>query len=139
MQFYYGEQNILRALDEAEFWKHQEAEHAGMIPEVTPNLEPQYVHKCEQFGIELGKMYAEVVKYIESITRSRGTANRELKTQMMNLIRECLEQSKSFTEFLEELLKNSHAVQASKPSQTVINHQIRESEYFIGVDQLILS
>ena len=139
MQFYYGEQNILRALDEAEFWKHQEREHAGLIPAVTPNLEPQYVQRLEQFGIELGDMNAETVKYIASITRSKGMVGRELRLQMLNLIKRCVEQSKNFTEFMTEMLQQSHAVRSNQTSQTVIHHMIRESQYFIGIDQLILN
>ena len=139
MQYYYGEQNILRALDEAEFWKHQEAEHAGLIPVVTPDLEPQYVKKLEQLGIELSLMNAEAVKYIASITRSKQMVSHELKIQMLNLIQRCIEQSKIFTEFMAAMLQNSHAVRSSQPSQTVIRHMIRESQYFIGIDQLILN
>jgi len=138
VQFYYGVQNVLRALDEAEFWKHQEAEHAGLIPAVTPNLEHQYVKRLEQLGVELYHMNAEAVKYIESATRSRGMVNRGLKTQMLNLVSQCVEQSKVFVGLMEEMLQNSHAVRASQVSQTVIHHMIRESQYFIGIDQLVL-
>ena len=139
MQFYYGRQNILRALDEAEFWKHQEKDHAGLIPAVTPDLEPKYVQRLEQFEVELGDMNAEAVKYIASITRSKGMVSRELRLQMLNLVKRCVEQSKSFTEFMTEMLDNSHAVRSNQTSQTVIHHMIRESKYFIGIDQLILS
>ena len=139
MQYYYGEQNLLRALDEAEFWKRQEAEHAGLIPVVTPNLEPQYVHRLEQYGVELGLMNAEAVKYIESITRSKGTVSRELKTQILDMVKRSVDQSKSFSEFMTAMLVNSNAVRSNQASQTVIHHMIRESQYFIGVDQLILT
>ena len=139
MRFYYGEQNILRALDEAEFWKHQEAEHAGLIPAVTPELEPQYVQRLAQFGNELARMNAEAVKYIESIIRSKGMVSRVLKTQMLRFIKECVEQSGCFCAFMEELLENSNAVRSSNTSQTVLRHMIRESQYFIGIDQLIIS
>ena len=139
MQFYYGEQNILRALDEAEFWKHQEAEHAALVPVVAPNLEPQYVAKLEQFGNELNRMQAEAAKYVESIARSKGNVSPELKMQMLNVIKQCLEQSNSFCKLLEDILRNSAAVRANKPAQTTIAHMIRESSYFIGIGQLILS
>ena len=138
MRFYYGEQNVLRALDEAEFWKHQETEHAGLIPIVTPDLEPQYVHRLEQFGVELSSMQAEVVKYIESVTRSKGVVSRALKWEMRDVVKRCIEQSKEFVGLMTEMLQNSHAVQKSQPSQTVIRHMIRESQYFIGIGQLIL-
>jgi len=137
MQFYYGEQNILRALDEAEFWKHQESEHAGLIPVVTPNLESEYVKGLEEFGVELKNTNTEAVKYIASITRSKGMLSRELKIQMLNFIKRCIEQSKDFIEFMNNMQKNSQAVRSNQSSQMVIHHMIRESQYFIGIDQLI--
>ena len=138
MQYYYGSQNILRALDEAQFWKHQESEHATLIPLVTPNLEQQHVKRLEQFHIELAFMNAQCVKFIASVTRSRGEISQRLKDQMSDLVRRCLQQSKNFTDFMELLLKESAAVRSSQDSQEVINHMIRESQYFIGIDQLIL-
>ena len=138
MQYYYGEKNLLRALDEAEFWKHQEKEHAGLIAVVTPGLEPEYVHDLEQLGVALGTMNAEAAKYIASITRSKGMVSRELRLQMTDFIRQCLEQSQSFVVLMTKMLQDSPAVKAHQPSQTVIHHMIRESSYFIGIDQLIL-
>ena len=138
MQYYYGEQNILRALDEAEFWKHQETEHAGLIPVVTPGLEEQYVQKLEEFGVELGRMHAQSVQYTVSITRSKGSVSRELRRQMVDFIHQCVKQSQEFSAFMTELLRDSQAVKSQQTSQTVIRHMIRESQYFIGIDQLIL-
>ena len=139
MQYYYGEKNIQRALDEAAFWKHQEKEHAGLIPEVTPGLEPQYTQELEQFGVALGHMNAQAVKYIASITRSKGRVPRELRIQMLDFIKQCVEQSQDFTALMTKMLSESQAVHGHQPSQVVINHMIRESQYFIGIDQLILS
>jgi hypothetical protein len=139
MQYYYGVQNILRALDEAEFWKHQEAEHAGLIPVVAQGLEPQYVHRLEQFGIELHTMNAEAAKYIQSINRSMEMTSHGLNAQMLNFIHQCVEQSKSFSAFMTEMLQNSHVIRASQSAQALLHHMIRESQYFIGIDQLMLS
>lgn len=138
MQFYYGEQNILRALDEAEFWKHQEAEHTGLIPVVTPNLEPQYAQRLTQLGNEISAMNAEAVKFITSVVRSRGVVSRDLKMQMLDFVKQCIEQSKEFIELMQDMLQNSRAVQASAASPTVVKHMIRESQYFIGIEQLIM-
>ena len=84
-------------------------------------------------------MHAEAVKYTESITRAKGNVNHEQMIQMLNFLKQCIEQSRKFSAFLEELLQNSDAVRANQPSQTVIHHQIRESQYYIGIDQLILT
>jgi len=139
MQFYYGEQNIVRALDEAEFWKHQEAEHADLIPVVTPNLEPEYVQNLEQIGLECSALHEETVRYTESITRLQGAVDNAMKTQMMNLIKRCIAQSLRFIDYMEEMLRQSQAVRSNKTSQTVIHHMIRESDYFVGIDQLIVA
>ena len=138
MQYYYGTQNILRALDEAEFWKHQEAEHANLIPLVAQGLEPAYVQRLEQLGVALHTMNAEATKYIQSINRSKGRISRELNTQMINLVRQCVEQSKAFTAFMTEMLQNSQAIHSNQSAQVLLHHMIRESQYFIGIDQLIL-
>ena len=138
MQYYYGSQNILRALDEAEFWKHQEAEHAGLIPVVTPGLEPEYVQQLEQFGAAFNTMNAEAAKYIQSVNRSKGMISRELNRQMVDFVGQCVGQSQSFVALLTEMLQNSHAVISNATAPTLLNHMIRESQYFIGIDQLIL-
>ena len=138
MQFYYGSQNLLRALDEAEFWKHQESEHAGLIPIVTPGLEEEYIHRLEHFSIGFTYIGTKIVRYLESVVRSGGTIGEDICQKIVELVNECVEQSKSFVEFLLELLKNSKAVHHSTASQVVVNHMMRESQYFIGIDQLIL-
>ena len=138
MQFYYGAQNILRALDECEFWKHQEAEHAGLIPVVVPGLEAAYTQALEQFGTELALMQSEAVRYIESVTRAKGAVGQGLKSQMIDLVRRCAEQSESFVKLMGEMLQNSRAVRANQAAVSVIRHMVRESQYFIGIVQLIL-
>jgi len=138
MQYYYGTQNILRALDEAEFWKHQEAEHASLIPIVAQGLEPTYVQNLEQFGTALHTMNAEAAKYIQSVNRSKGRVSRELNAQMLTLIKQCVEQSKAFSGLMTDMLQNSQVIRSNQTAQVLLHHMIRESQYFIGIDQLIL-
>ncbi len=138
MLYYYGDKNILRALDEAEFWKRQEEEHTEVVQAVTPDLEQSYVQVLQQFGQEFAKTYGELVKYVESVVRSRGMFNNEIKADICNLINESLYQSQQFVEFLQDMLMQSQAVRQNPTSQAVIKHVIRESQYFIGIDQLIL-
>ena len=59
--------------DEAEFWKHQEAEHTDLIPVVTPNLEAEYVAQLKKFGVDMRDIHSEIVKYIESSVRGGRT------------------------------------------------------------------
>jgi len=138
MQFYYGSQNILRALDEAEFWKHQETEHTGLIPVVAPGLEPEYINELEQFGLIFQAQQAEAVKFIQSINRSRGTTSRELNRQMLDFLHDCITQSQGFCDLLQKMLKESPTIKSNSAAQGVLQHMIRESQYFIGIDQLML-
>ena len=139
MQYYYQEQSVSRALDEAEFWKHQEIEHTSVIQLVTPNLEENYVEGLNLFEQMFSATHAELVKYIESVTRSGGRYSNTLNNEMLQVIKAAVRQSENFVEYLTEMLRESQAVQANSASQTVINHIIRESQYFIGIDQLILA
>ena len=138
MQFYYGSKNILRALDEAEFWKRQEAEHTAVIRAVTPKLERMYIEKLKDFEKEFNATYGNLVRYVQSVIRSKDSISYELEEQMIEIIKYSIYQSKIFVEFLEVMLNQSKAVQENITSQTVINHIIRESQYFIGIDQLII-
>ena len=139
MQYYYGTQNILRALDEAEFWKHQEADHAGLIPIVSQGLEVEYVNACKQFALELNAMNAEVVKFIQSINRSNDMLSPELVSQIVYIVQQCIEQSQRFINFMADMLQHSHAISTNQAAQGVLHHMIRESQYFIGIDQLVLN
>lgn len=138
MQFYYGEKNILRALDEAEFWKHHEAEHTVVIQLVTPDLEPEYVSTLKEFERSFGDAYGDVIKYIQSITRSKGEITKKTEHEILECIKCCILQSERFVKFLDYIMQNSAAVKNNNSAQTVIYHIIRESKYFIGIDRLIL-
>ncbi len=137
MQYYYGDQNILRALDEAEFWKHQESEHTTVIQLVTPDLEAEYVQILNDFKRDFDRVYGQLVRFIESVIRSKGKVDEEMLCEIKKWLVYGIEQSQKFVNFLDHLLKQSEAVKGSVPSQTVINHIIRESQYFIGIEELI--
>ncbi len=139
MQYYYGEKNLLRALDEADFWMHQQVEHTQVIKAVTPNLESTYANMLDQFGNEFQSIHGEVVKYTESAIRSKAMPGNNIKLGMIETIKKCINLSAEFVGFLQDMLQNSQAVKSNQTSMTVIHHIIRESQYFIGIDQLILS
>jgi len=138
MQFYYGDHNILRALDEAEFWKHQEAEHTDLIPIVAPGLERHYMQELAKFREEMNSLNAQAVQLVESATRAGGNVEPELKARMLELVMHCVEQSQKFVEFMEEILRDSAAARGNAVATEVIRHMVRESQYFVGIAQLIL-
>lgn len=69
MQFYYGEKMPLRILDEAEFWKQQEAEHTVVIKELVKNLESRYVEALNEWEKALTDTHQLVVRWIETKIR----------------------------------------------------------------------
>lgn len=138
MRFYYGQQMPLRVLDEAEFWKMQEKEHTVVIREIVRDLEQEYVTALEQWELNLATTHQKVVSFIESIIRS-SHIDKQLHRRIMQLISYALDESVRFINFLRQMKANSTAVRNCPVCQTVIDHIIRESEYFIGIARLVVN
>ena len=138
MQFYYGHQMPLRVLDEAEFWKHQEEEHTVVIRELVPDLETQYVQALAQWEKDFAAAHQQVIRYIETVNRSKGQVSPRLYQDILQLISFCLTQSQQFINFCRSLMEDSAPISSNPTAKVVLNHIIVESEYFIGVAQTIL-
>ncbi|PZD96517.1 hypothetical protein DNH61_06835 [Paenibacillus sambharensis] len=139
MQFYYGNQMPLRILDEAEFWKHQEEEHTVVIRELVQGLEQQYVEGLKQWENVLAATHQAVVRFIESVNRSGGSGpSPALYQEVMKLVHHCLNESHQFIGFCQHLKEHSVPVKENPTAIVVIDHIIRESEYFVGIAQTLL-
>jgi len=138
MQFYYGERTLARALDEAEFWKRQEAEHTVVIRQIVPNLEPRFVIQLQQYELSFNQAKGMVTKFIETLVRTRGNISRSMQQQIIEFLQKALEQSRQFIQLLDQILAESNPVRSSSVAPVVINHIRRESEYFIGIAQAVL-
>lgn len=138
MQFYYGTQMPLRILDEVEFWKHQEEEHTVVIRELVSNLEPVFIDALRKWETALAQTHQQAIRYIESVNRSKEFLANELYNQVLQLIDFSLQQSQSFIQLCEQIKTQSTAVSQNPTAKVVLNHIIRESEYFIGIAQTIL-
>jgi hypothetical protein len=138
MQFYYGDKTVHRVLDEADFWKQQEAEHTVVIRVAVPNLEPEFVRQLEQFMQAFERTRGKVIRYIETVIRSKGHISPGLEQEILDLIDFALRESQQFIMFLNRMLAESEAVRRNPTAQVIINHIRRESEYFIGIAQTIL-
>ncbi|MFL1675171.1 DUF2935 domain-containing protein [Paenibacillus dendritiformis] len=137
MQFYYGQQMPLRVLDEAEFWKMQESEHTVVIREALTNLENQYVEALKQWEQALTRTHQKVVSYVESVIRSQYVPA-QLHQQVIQLVTYCLDESMRFIELCRQIKTYSSAAKNKPIAQTILDHIIRESEYFIGIARVIL-
>ena len=139
MRFFYGDKNILRALEEAEFWKQQEAEHTDVIMEVVPDLEDEYVDKLEEYKEIFNSTRARIVQYMEAAVNCQYNLSPEMYQNIVNIINLSIRQSQVFVDFLGMLLRDSEAVKNNPAAVTVVNHIRRESEYFIGIVTAFLS
>jgi len=138
MQFYYGQQMPLRILDEAEFWKHQEEEHTVVIRELIPNLEQPFVDALHKWEAALSETHQYVVRYIESVVRSASYVPEQLTHSVLQLVEFCLQQSEEFIRLCRQIKMESVPVKDNPIAVSVLNHIIRESEYFIGIGQALL-
>lgn len=139
MQFYYGPQMPLRILDEAEFWKHQEEEHTVVIRELVTGLEPEYVEALFEWEKALSKTHQQVVSFIESVIRSGSYIPVQLYQQVLQLVTFCLEESERFIELCRQIKNDSAVVANNQTAVVVLDHIIRESEYFIGIARALLT
>jgi len=138
MQFYYGQQMPLRILDETEFWKHQEEEHTVVIRELVIGLEEHFLEALKKWEEVLSATHQQIVRYIESIVRAGMYLSNELYWQAMQLVSFCLQQSLDFIRLCRRIKTESAAVRNNPTAKVVLDHIIRESEYFIGVAQVLL-
>ena len=139
MQFYYGPQMPLRILDEAEFWKHQEEEHTVVIRELLPNLERKYVEALKEWENALAETHQKIVQFIEAVSRSGNYIPAALHQQVLKLTEFCFQQSMDFIKLCRQIKERSKTVQDNPIAISVLNHIIRESEYFIGIARALLS
>lgn len=139
MRFFYGDKNILRALEEAQFWKHQESEHTDVILEIVPDLEDEYVTRLEEYKEIFNSTEARIVQYMEAAVNCHNTMSPEMTQDIVNIINLAIRQSQVFIDFLGMLLRESEAVKNNPAAVVVINHIRRESEYFIGIVTAFLS
>src|SRR5690554_7858359 len=120
MRFFYGEKNILRALEEAAFWKNQEAEHTDVIIEIVPDLEDEFVERLEEYKEVFNSTEARIVQYMEAAVNCMNNLSPEMYQNIMNVINMSIRQSQVFVDFLGMLLRDSDAVNNNPVAQVVI-------------------
>ncbi|HOP74297.1 MAG TPA: DUF2935 domain-containing protein [Bacillota bacterium] len=138
MRFYYAEKTLHRALDEAEFWKRQEAEHTNVIRTIVPNLESHFTQILARWGEVFSQTEGAVVQYIELLNRSGHEISKTAEGEILQLLHCSLQQSRDFVAFLGQMVNESSTVQTNPLASTVIHHIRRESEYYIGITQAVM-
>lgn len=138
MQFYYGNQMPLRVLDEAEFWKQQEAEHTVVMRELVDDLEIKYIDGLRRWKHVLESTHHHVTRFVESVKRSGNQMTPRLYHQVLELVAFCEQESNAFIQYCRDIKHNSQAITTNPTAKIVIDHIVYESEYFIGIAQTIL-
>nr|WP_272495850.1 DUF2935 domain-containing protein [Bacillus pinisoli] len=128
----------LRILDEAEFWKHQEEEHTVVIRELVKDLESEYVNALIEWEKVLANTHQTVVRWIETVIRSGQTLSPTLYQEVLKLVKYCLDESLHFIQFCQYIKNNSEPIKNNPTAKVVLDHIIRESEYFVGIAQTLL-
>ncbi|MCL6576181.1 DUF2935 domain-containing protein [Kyrpidia sp.] len=139
MLFIYGDKMPLRILDEADFWKQQEAEHTVVIRQLVNNLEPRFVRALQIWGQMLERTRGAVRRMIEFYVWTDPRAAAAFHGDLLHLVDHCLRESRAFIHLLDQLGVESPAMYSNPTVMVVLNHIRRESEYFIGVAQAILA
>lgn len=133
MLFVYGSLMPLRLLEEIRFWKTQEKEHTVVIRTLVPNLEPVYVKALQEWEAVFEKTEMVAGQWIEWTIRTQQLADPQLHNQLNHLLQSSTEQSNAFIQLLFQMEQQSVPVRTNPIVQTVVEHIIRESEYFLGV------
>jgi hypothetical protein len=139
MRFFYGDKNILRALEEADFWKQQESEHTEVIQEVVPDLEDEYINRLDEYKEIFDSTRSRIVRLMETAVKCQNIFSPEIYQEIVSLIDLAMRQSQVFVDFLGMLLRESDAVENNPAGVVVVNHIRRESEYFLGIVTAFLS
>lgn len=138
LQFYYGSLMPLRIIDEIEFWKQQEEEHTVVIRSLVENLEQPYVNQLKEWEHALTQTHQTSVRYVETLARVGENVNQTLFQQMMHFVSYCLNQSLQFIKFCQMMKVQSKAISSNSTAKVVMDHIVRESEYFVGIAQTLL-
>lgn len=129
----YGPLMPLRWLEEIRFWKTQEKEHTLVIRTLVPNLEPRYVQALTQWEGVFEKTEVTAGQWIEWAIRSQAPADPQLQHQLNLLLKASVSESNAFIELLLHMEASSEPIRSNAVVKAVIEHIIRESEYFLGV------
>lgn len=129
----------LRILDEGQFWKHQESEHTQVIRALVSNLEPSFVRALQAWEQALSQTQGQFTRYIEWVVRSGHNISPIVYRQIIQLVHFSLQQSRQFIQLLNQLGTQSEPIKINPTAVTVLNHIRRESEYFIGIAEALLT
>jgi hypothetical protein len=97
------------------------------------------VEALHEWEKALSKTHQQVVSFIESVIRSGYYVPVQLYRQVLQLVTFCLDERERFIEMCRQIKNDSEVVAKNRTAIVVIDHIIRESEYFIGIARALLA
>lgn len=132
MLLIYGDLMPVRLLEEIQFWKNQELEHAHMISQLVPDLEPAYVQVLSEWEQVFQKTEETARGWLNSISKKRQLPEQPMIEQIELLLKASVYQSEQFVQQLEYMRQYSKVVQDNQPASLVVSHIVRESYVFVS-------
>jgi Fe-Mn family superoxide dismutase len=135
MLYVYGALMPVRVLEEIRFWKMQEREHTVVIRTLVPDLEPPFVRLLEEWEGVFEQAEMAAGRMLEAILRGGIIVAQAQHLQIRELLAAAALQSQQFVQQLMLMEQQSVPVRTRPVVKSVLEHIIRESEYFLGVLQ----
>jgi Fe-Mn family superoxide dismutase len=133
MLFVYGTMMSLRILEEIHFWKTQEKEHTVVIRTLAPTLESEYAKALQEWEVVFEQTELAAQQWIEWTLRTQLPSDPYLNEQVTAILDSSKVQSIAFIQQLIHIEHNSIPIRTNPIVKIVLEHIIRESEYFLGV------
>lgn len=133
MLLIYGDLMPVRLLEEIQFWKNQELEHANMISQLIPDLEPEYAQVLSEWEQVFQKTEETARGWLTSVSKNRQLPEPNMIEQIELLLKASVYQSEQFVQQLEYMRQYSKAVQDTSAASIMISHIARESYVFVSL------
>jgi Fe-Mn family superoxide dismutase len=129
----YGVLMPIRVLEEIRFWKTQEREHTEVIRALAPDLEAPFVKLMKAWERVFEQSEMAAVRLLEAALRGGLIVTPEQRAEVEGLLAASAAQSQQWVQQLAKMEQESAPIRSRPVVKAVIQHIIRESEYFLGV------
>jgi Fe-Mn family superoxide dismutase len=130
--FVYGTLMPVRVIEFIRHWKLQEKEHAAVILQAAPDLEPQYVQLLQSWEPVFSHTAHYTNQWLDDWLPFPARLPSQVEESIDSLIDAALEQSRTYVDQLTQLTERI-ANESPPLTKTVINHAIHESNYYISL------
>ena len=129
----YGPYLPVRVLEDICLWKRQESEHLDVLQAVAPSLELTFGKLLNEWAIVFSdtRSAADTLLHHMLDSRAQVPSNGELVRQIERLLAASIRQSQEWNRHLQAIASQSQVVNQTKPASLVLQHTIRESDYYL--------